>query len=481
MKTFTRIEKTRFIEKIKTLLIVGLLFLCLFFGYRILRLYRAQANIDSVLRGGLYTGTADIWNSGNYTLNIMSELPQPNAIIVNGSQGRTLLADKEDEAFDSISDFANQILAELYGLKNDEVMTSSKEEWENAVKLNSIYIKYPVERFLNFESSLYEAKGSGLSNKIKSYTSILVVPSVDGEQAVTVFIAEQNGDTVVKAELKTDIAKAVAEGIKKLDDNSKKDYAFACELNLDEASGRDKVVFDSMMLIPGTDEKAYEIKVTTPKIYKTGLSFTKVTDLTVGLINTFGYNPNTIRQYVNSDDSLMFVGETGSLSLHPKGLIEYKALDAEDGIPLDKTGGGDLKKSLYGLCEMIERVMKISGININNADFTVKLTNMPVDYKAISKTEIGFDYFIKDKKLEFLDTYGVWAVLQKGNLVELKMQLKDIEKQNKQSLMGGMLDEIDKFCAENKDCKKINSVYGVYRYEEDTAELKAEWKVEGAK
>lgn len=482
MRKLTRSEKTKLIEKAKTLIIVLLLFLCFFLGYRILRLYKAQANVENALWGGGGSGMTDVMDSSSqYELSIMSELSQPEMIVLNSVQGRNLLEDKGNETFDKLAKLSNQIIGEFYRLKSDEVLGSSKEEWKNVLKSNSLYIRYPDERFLDFEKALYGIKDTGISDKIKSYTKVLIMPDNGEAEAVTVFIEEQNGESVVKARLSTENAKSIIENIKKLPHSQKKEYVFAHELNLDREGDKDKTVLEPMLLIPAGDEKALGIEVTVPRLYRAGLNFTKATDLTVGLINIFGYNPNTIRQYVNSDDSIMFVGETGSLSLHPEGMIEYKALDAEDGVALGLADGEDFKNIIFNLCGMLEKVMRISGINTNNSDFTVKMTSIPESYQFSSKTEIGFDYFVEGKKLEFLDSYGIWAVIQKGNLIELKMQLKSIERQNKQSLMGDMLNAIDEFCIENVDCKKINHVYGIYKYEKGTTELKAEWKVEGAK
>ncbi len=475
MKKVTRNEKTKLIEKAKTFVIALLFLLCLFLGYRILRLYNAQANVESVLWGGNASDTVDAVDSGQYKLKVTDELPQPDLIAANSIRGRMLIEDN-DKSFAALS---NQIIGELYGLKSDEIIGASKEEWEAAFNTDSVYVRYPVERFSDFEAALYGIKSNSISDKIQSYTQVLF--AAESDKSVTVFVAEQNDGRFIKAKLDTDTAKSICGDINKLTDIEKKEYAFAYELNLDQPSNRERVMLDPMLLIPVGEEKAPEIQAAVPRVYKAGLNFTKATDLTVGLINTFGYNPNTIRQYVNSDDSIMFVGETGSLSLHPGGLIEYKALDAEDGVTLDKAGAGSLKNILTNLCGMLEKVMRISGINTNNADFTLKLTGMPKSYRSEVKTEIDFDYFINGNKLEFKDSYGVRAVLQKGNLVELRMQLKNIERQNKQEYMKDMLDTIDEFCAINKNYKRINRVYGVYRYEEGAAELNAEWKVEGAK
>ncbi len=476
MKKLVRSEKVKLVETAKTLVVVLLFFSSLFLGYRILRLYKAQANVEGAIWGSMGIG-AEVMDSGNKArMDIISDRPQARIIAANRYNTRALI-DEDSQIFEDLDSMANRLLGEVYQSKGEAVIAVDSEEWHNVLNSNSVYLRYPVTRYLSTETIFYGLKSGNPAGKIPSFEEVLV--TYGRGDTVSVYISQIDKEKILKADISGETARIFKEKAKKADFGDTKNYTFAHELNLDERGEKGKAVLDSTLLIPIKEEAVEDIAVNVPKLYKSGLNFTKATDMTLGLVNIFNYNPNTIRQYVNRDNSIMFVGETGSLSLRPNGLIEYKALDAEDGVPL--SGKKELADITSGLCAMIEKIMRTGGINTVNTDFKLKCTHMPANFRVTEKTEIGFDYFVKDKKLEFANSYGIWAVVQNGNLIELKMYLKDIEVLDQGTLMPGMFDAIDRFCADNPEYSKVRRAYGVYKHKEDGTELKAEWKLEGAR
>ncbi len=478
MKKLNRSEKLKLIEAAKTIIIVLLFFLCIFLGYRILRLYKTQTNMEGALWGSV-GGSAEIMESGALSeLKVVYDLPQPYVITSNTYTSRQML-NADSQNFDDIAKRINQLLGEAYSIKSENISAVDRKEWGNALAADSIYVKYPSPRFLSFETELYNVKLSGISGKVKSFEELIVLWDTPHAESISLLMADRDSENVFKISISGDKAKSFRERAEKISSGEEKKYVFAQELNLDEKGEKRKTILDSMLIIPVAEEMAQTVNISVPKLYKSGLNFTKATDLTLSFVNAFNYNPNTIRQYVGQDNSIMFVGETGSLNLHPDGLVEYKALDSEDGVPLggEKTSGSIVR----GLCTLLEKVMRIGGINTAGADFSAKLTQMPQTFRFADKTELCFDYFVGDKRVEFSNGYGAWAVIQNGNLIELKMYLKNIERQGKDEIMSELFDVIDKFCAENPEIGEIRNAYGVYRYKEDAEDIEAEWKIEGVR
>ena len=61
------------------------------------------------------------------------------------------------------------------------------------------------------------------------------------------------------------------------------------------------------------------------------------------------------------------------------------------------------------------------------------------------------------------------------------MHLKDIKMQNREETMDRIFDAIDEFCEKNPEDRKIDDAYGVYVCREDGEDIKAEWRIEGAR
>ncbi len=479
MKKLIRSEKNKIIERAKTLIIVLLFLLCLLLGYRILKLYSAQTNVDRALWGGMNDGAEIIENSGSIELNVTCDRPRPQIITVNSYPSRTRLA-ADGQMFEIVSELADRLIGELYQMKGEQIASSSREEWQNALSSDSVYIKYPLVRYLSSDTAFYGLKSVGLQNSLKEFRELIIAYDKNEAAALTLIAADKNGENFVKARLEGDTASEFNKRAKRLDAGEHKDVVFAWELNLDKRSDRDKTALNSMLMLSTETEKAETVSIDIPRLYKSGLNFTGATDLTLGLINAFNYNPNTIRRYVNSDNSIMFVGETGSLGLSPEGLIEYKALDSEDGLTISSEEG--LDDICLGLGSLMEKLMRISGINTANADFRVKITNAPQSYRFAERYELDFDYFVGDKRVVLSDMCGIRAVVQSGRLVELKMHLKDIR------LQGGneeetekTIDAINRFCEANPECREIEDAYGVYVYTQTATDINAEWKIEGAR
>ena len=231
-----------------------------------------------------------------------------------------------------------------------------------------------------------------------------------------------------------------------------------------------------MVLIPQREVIAQDILVSVPKIYKTGLNFTKTTEFTTGLINIFGYNPNTIREYANSEDALIFVGETGTLSVYPEGRIEYKALGSNEGVLLSAANTTKASAVSVGMYNLIEKILKVSGVNIDNKDFDIKFTKMPQNIKANEKREVFFDYFVDGKKVIISDRPSICAIIENGILTELKMEIKAIRKVEDKTLLPDLTDEIDAY---RMGVKKIIGGNIVYKYNKGEDRTKATWNIQG--
>ena len=479
MKKISRIQKSKVIERVKTIVIVLLFFSCLFLSYQIFQTYRDQAAGDG-LWGGINLSGESIGKEGGSnknTVTLFNHLTEPSLILVNGVGGRSVIQ-ALDKNFKVLSNISNSIVYDSYRLGSDRLSLESEDEWRTALKLNSVYMSYPANRSTWYESESYRIKNSGLSNILKNYSETLVVPA--GERTVTIFFRDKVSRKVVKARLDTEEAQRVSDILNEYNAQNEKKYTFAFELNLDEQTSG-KASLNSMLLINTEKLEASDIVADVPKVYKMGLNFTKTTEFATELINIFGYNPNTVRQYVSSEDALTFVGENGSLSVYPEGKIEYKALGPNEGIFLADAGQTGVSAANSGLWSIMERVIMASGVHLDGSDFDIKFTNMPGSMATNERAEICLDYFVDGKKVIFNSTPAVYAAIEDGVLVEFRMQVKDIKKLASETTLDSILTEIDRFCAANPENKIISSSSIIYRYNNNGEEIKAMWQTIGTR
>ncbi len=476
MKKLSRSQKNQLIERVKTVILVLLFLSCLYFGYLIFETYKEQAMIESPVINTENLQNAYNDDSTTDSLALFKKLSQPKMILINGIQSRSFLPGN-DADFNEVADEINTNIFEGYKLGEENITKVGRGEWETALKANSVYVKYPATRYIRYESDFYGIENRVLEGYIKGYTEALVVP--EKEMTATVFLRDSEQNTIAKIKFEKAEIKKVAEVINKYESDSKRNYAFACELNLDDEHGSGTIL-DSMICIPTTEIKKPNIRVDVPKRYKIGLDYTKTTEFTTDLANIFAYNPNTVRQYINSDDALVFVGETGNMSIYPDGRIEYKALGTKDGILLGSKGRTDVSGITEGIFNILKKVMIASGIDFEECNFDINFSNILHKADEDGKTELYFDYFVDGCRVSIKDEPSVITVVEDGVLTEFKMQVRNIERLETSTVVDNIFEDIDKYCAENPGERQITDSSLVYRFT-DNGEMHVQWEIKGEK
>lgn len=467
MRKFTRDERNSMIEKGKTVVIVLLCVCCLYLLMSVLDLYRGQVSM-----GSFFWGTENmagfIEGRDNTTQNVVNtfwQLSRPEAVLaVSGSDRR--IVKKTDYDYQQIIEKINVTLRDIYSVKAADILASNDEQWKECLTGDAVYVKFTASRDTGFEGSFYGVKDSGLSRTISSCSEMVFVPDRDLKSLLSVYIRDAEGGKIVRISMQTDtevFKKAISDSVGK-----GREFSFGFELE-SLASG-----IAPMLVAPAEAVETSNIVINVPRIYKSGINFTKATEVTTGLISIFGYNPNTVRQYANTDGALIYVGETGSLSLHPRGRIEYKALGENEGVPIATGGSGSASaySVVAGLSEVIEKIYNLSGIKDEKHHAELRITEFRQD-------GMEFDYFVDGIRVSMGNGAAVSAVIKKGVLVEFKMWVKAIEKTENTIQSQPVLEAVQEYRSQNPWAKSISGGELIYNYNDDDNETSAVWDIQG--
>lgn len=484
MKKFEREGKAKLVERGKTIAIILLSVTCLVSGCYVFNLYRDGEGFESLWGGSYvaapYSENGSAVNDQNVQ-DVLLKLLRPESIMVNSTNGRDKIS-PESEDFEKASELVSSILKEVYVQPELNAEEVGRDEWQNTMKANSLYIKFAGQKTAEIERQFYEAPDNKLAEKIKSYRELVILP--DSTQGwLSIYFADRDHEEIIKAILRSNMAEALTRFITEQTDINGRKYAFAYELNLDSAvksdgQGNAKVVLDSFFLIPTSEESAVNVIVNVPKVYKNGLSFTKPTNFTTGLISIFGYNPNTIRQYTNSDDALIFVAKTGSLSVRPDGYIEYRALGKTEGVSLVAQETPTFYNTISGLVKMLDRIYAVSGVLPEYNDYSLRITNIQ-DNRDNRTVRIDIDYYADNRKIEFGEKPAISAQVNNGVLTELDMFVKTVKTDENKTKLPSVFEAIDDYYANNPGTKSIQTGAQVYKFSENGNEISAEWKIQG--
>ncbi len=457
-----------------------LIICCLGLLYSVLDLYRGQVSIGTVFWGP-ENSSADNKSENLSSQNVVStfwKMSEPDVIMTNCA-GKHDLVLKDEREYRKVAESVNVIMREVYSQKESAFERVTAQQWRNALKENSVYVKYQGLRPANFDLQFYETKETAFLKNVTSYNEVVFVPNVSSDKGVSVIIRDEASGEYVKVVTDADVT--VLKGIiRDRIDREINSYSFAYEKNLDKDNeNMEGVSLSEMIVIPPREQSVNSIVVKVPRVYQGGINFTRTTEFAAGLINLFGYNPNTIRQYANSDGAIMFVGETGSLSVHPQGKIEYKALGENEGVSLSQSGqmGAGAYSVVSGLSALMERVFDLCGVGDEKHDADLKITVFPdiLQEDMVFK----FDYFVGGHKVVIDEDSAVRAVIKNGVLTEFKIWVKAIEKTEEKTQCEEILTAVSAFCEENSKCRVITDSELIYKPIEDGKETFAVWEIRG--
>lgn len=476
VKKMMPVDRKRWVEKGKTVLLIFLVICCLGLLYSVLDLYRGQVSIRTVFWGP-ENAPADSQAETLSSQNVVSTFwkwSEPDVIMTNYAENRDLVL-KDDGEYKKVVESINIIMREAYSQKESAFEKVSVEQWENALEGNSVYVRYPSVRPVNFDLQFYETKETAFLKNITAYSEAVFIPNVSSERGVSVIISDEASGEYVKITTNAD-ATVLKNILRSRLDSQENPYSFAYEKAEQNAGG---VSLGEMIVIPPSGQNTNAIVIKVPRVYQGGINFTRTTDFATGLINLFGYNPNTIRQYANSDGAIMFVGETGSLSVHPQGKIEYKALGENEGVSLSQSGqmGAGAYSVVSGLSSLIERVFTLCGVSDEKHNADLKITAFPdiLQEQMVFK----FDYFVDGHRVVIDEDSAVRAVVKNGVLTELKIWVKAIEKTEETNQCEEIFTAVNTFCGQNPECRVIKEGRLVYKPTEDEKETSAVWEIQG--
>ena len=475
MKKMLPGDRKKWIEKGKTVLLIFLVICCLGLLYSVLDLYRGQVSIRTVFWGP-ENSPADSQSETLSSQNVVSTFwkwSEPDVIMTNCAENRDLVL-KDDGEYSKVIESINMIMREAYSQKESAFEKVPVVQWRNALKGNSVYVRYPSVRPVNFDLQFYETKETAFLKNVTAYSETIFIPNVSSDRGVSVIIRDEGSGEFVKVTTDADatVLKNVLRNRLESEENS---YSLAYE-----KAGQNigSVSLGEMIVIPPDGQETNAIVVKVPRVYQGGINFTRTTDFATGLINLFGYNPNTIRQYANSDGAIMFVGETGSLSVHPQGKIEYKALGENEGVSLSQSGqmGAGAYSVVSGLSSLMERVFTLCGIGDEKHNADLKITAFPdiLQEQMVFK----FDYFVDGHKVVIDEDSAARAVVKNGVLTELKVWVKAIEKTEEANRCEEFFAAVGAFCEQNPKCRMITDGELVYKPIEDE-ETFAVWEIRG--
>ena len=342
---------------------------------------------------------------------------------------------------------------------SDKISNSSYWEWTEKLSKKSCYFNYSspyaIARF--FEN--INEKQSELIGNAKEF---IIAEESENAGSSIIYIKNSATNAVKKITVKKSGEHIKYQEKKAASSESGIYYAF--ELKSGDIKNYNKWLYANVEPNVTIDTESIKAEIPDEKNLFSNISSDEL--IYSDIIAKFGYNPSSIRKYVESDNSLVLVENYGTIKLHTSGLLEFKPLDISNGISINKKTVSETVSECFSFindvtnCLGLNKKIYFENVtdlnNINSNTFTLE-----------------FDCMINGAKIIFPDDiYGMKHAVSvnvvDGKIVRYRQICKNFIFNSESIAMPDCVDSLNDFFV-NKHNEKllINDVFVGYIFDKN--------------
>lgn len=398
------------------------------------------------------------------------EILRPAKIIFNNLSGHVLYT-KSSQNYGEISSEITSVLAAA--LKSERISKVDSEEWNNLLKLKSCYFSYPVM----YDASYFASQlSNSYGGKVRYLKEFIICEDARIPTLTHLYVKDSMTEDVERIIVDYD-----SKTIKAFIDDAKNENAeinyYSFELNFDSETDskiKDHVVIERDVLINITEK--YLPRLSERNHFK---NIAQDDSLYTDILSYFRFNTSGIRKYTESDNSMVFVENYGTLKLHSNGVLEYKSNDKTKGIKLDNTSVNACLNSCMTF------VNGVSSLIDKNPLMYYEISSDIHDIQSLSY-KMTFDYYINDSKIIFsekkhMTKNAISVEVENGAIVSYTQVFSSYEPYQQALNCGSAINAIDRLeSVDTPDIGKVADLFTAYRYDEQGIWIPL-WYVEDSK
>ncbi len=374
----------------------------------------------------------------------------PDKIIVGRMGAQRSIYSGESDAFLYVNDYTKKLLSKLLS-DGKEKYEISREEYYSTVRGPSLLVEYPVSIPSKVIGHMCEVNDSEVFSDINFIRDYVITPE-GTHKGGFLYIRDSKAHSYFKYFIDCNRE----ELLKIIDDYAGvSGYMSAYELgfykkNENKDSGQ-LVVFDPFVFINTSNQTSDTecIRGINPfsEIEPSEIEPERINDI----IRAFGYNPNAVRRYTDSDGTLVLVEAYSTIKLYKSGLMEYTTTTPQKGI--DMQIHADVSESPQNIPDAVDNISEIMWGVWNALDAgdmpDVRLGGDVTD--NYSDYKISFDYRYKGVPVIFdssVTAHAVEAEVRDNLLISLKAVIRTYEPSGEYAGNVSPLRALDRFYEE---------------------------------
>ncbi len=376
---------------------------------------------------------------GNKSYYLSKEnISYPEKIIINNLEHRNLYTHTSKE-YPEITAPVLSVIKQ--SISKYEFVESDNAEWNTALSGSSVYVSYPVAYDTALICGILDVTPMDINTK--SVQEFIIVPSVDANSsAVTVYTKDFDTKKVYKTIITTDV-NIIRNIIETYATHSLNLLPYSFELNFDISENmavEQKVVIDPTVTLrlDGTQLPYVTAENYLFEIYNN-------THISSSLLNAFGYNTTNSRSYVDKNNNVVYVENYSTIKINENGLLEYKSIDPEKGIPLTNSSASTVYDNFIACIEFVNNLWDST---LPNEPLNINLTSNIVTQSGANSFKITMDYYINGYQIMLDGKSGVEITVTNGKITEYKQLFNKFENTEKRETVASSIDAIDAIFAD---------------------------------
>ena len=353
------------------------------------------------------------FNNEDKNVNIeesVAQLAVPYKAVVSSGGKREVFSPGEQE-FDVITRMSFGVIDDLFKTQQPEYSTSSLTDIKAMLSDNSVFLTYEYDMDTAFIADARAVESESISKIAPSFAHIVLTYDLNGNGIVYLCTSDNNSIYRFVVNSSAEKVQKIVSAYARQNDN----YAFAYELNLDapqndEGIG-DRLYLSTFVLVNVGVEKAERMVAASNP-----LGQSPDTDTCDALVESFGLEANSLRRSKDSDGSHKYIENSATITVSPKGVVTYAAVENQPGITAGSTS------------EKIEKVLEIiiKQWQLLFPDTPLKLCVAENMTTAEENTVISFNYVINGKPVIFNNgrcENGITAIFKGDKLMHATFNL----------------------------------------------------------
>lgn len=393
------------------------------------------------------------------------EVLKPAKIIVNNSGNHNLYTKSSDE-YQSITNEIKSLLTKY--VSSEDGVVVSEQEWNDCLKAKSCYFSYPVIYDYGFLKSQLLNKYTIDTKYCKEF-----IISLDSRVSSVLYIYSKDAVTneISKKSISHDSTK-IKSLIENVSENENNFYSYELKFDMQtDGSVNQPIIIDSDVLISVTPKKLPAIKET--NVFN---NINTNQNMQSDVLSAFGFNTSSIRRYVESDNSMVFVENYATLKLGSDGLLDYKSIENSMGIKIDGNS------SYESINSCITFVNTLNSKLFSGKEMYYEISSDVCDINSKTYT-LKFDYYIHDNMIVVpKDSYpidhSVIVEVVSGKIVSYKQICKEYSLSGDYIDFSSAIEAIDVLYSSHQTGELITDIFTAYNYDLSQKKWSPSWYIE---